>query len=122
MSPTNPPSTETIVANAGSAGYPIPKALTPKLGSVELDSDEFKYLVATYCFDAQRKLLYFCKAALPLLHQVDPEFHRRARQDSDDINNQPDWEHRAKKAEEIMLRLQRELGIELEQEAAALQR
>jgi hypothetical protein len=79
-------------------------------------------MVATYCFDAQRKFLYFCKAALPLLDQVDPEFHRGTKKDSDDINKEPNWELRAKKAEAIMRRLQRELGVDLEHGEPALKR
>jgi hypothetical protein len=117
-----PPSTETIVANAGMAGYPIPKADSPKLDSVDFRSDEYHYMVATYCFDAQRKFLYFCKAALPLLDQVDPEFHRGTKKDSDDINKEPNWELRAKKAEAIMRRLQRELGVDLEHGEPAMKR
>lgn len=115
---------ERIIANATVGNYPIPKADTPKLASVDLKhagSDDPLFLLAAYCFDAQRKLLYFCKAALPLLEHADPEFRRRAQKDTDDINNQPNWEARARKAEEIMLRLQKEVGgsfLELEGEPA----
>jgi hypothetical protein len=122
MRSTKPPSTETIVANAGTTPYPIPRADTPKLDSVKFGSDEFHYMLAAYCFDAQRKLLYFCKAALPILDQADPEFRKAARKDSDEINNQPDWERRARTAEKIMLRLQRELGVDLEHDEPALKR
>jgi hypothetical protein len=113
---------ETIVANAGTTPYPIPRAKTAKLDSVEFGSDEFQYMLATFCFDAQRKLLYFCKAALPILDRVDPKFREAVRKDTDDINNEPNWERRARKTEEIMLRLQREVGGKLEQGEPALKR
>ena len=107
------PTMETIVANGRIGPYPIPKGTTDKLASVEFGSKEFQYMLATYCDDAQRQLLYLCKAALPILEHVDPEFQRAVWEDSREIDSEIDWEHRALKAQEIMIRLQKELGAKL---------
>jgi hypothetical protein len=102
-----------ILATFSLAAYPIPHRDDPKLEGLKLGDPEFLYLLATYCFDAQRKLLYACKAAMPLLEQADPELRREAAEDSDAINGAPNWKERALTAEGIMLRLQRELSGEL---------
>jgi hypothetical protein len=102
-----------IVATFSLANYPVPSRNEPKLENVKFGDPEFLYLLATYCFDAQRKLLYATKAGLPLLEQADPELRREAAEDSDAICNAPNWKERALTAEGIMLRLQRELSGEL---------
>jgi hypothetical protein len=102
-----------MVATFSIASYPIPKKDEAKLENVTFGDPEFLYLLATYCFDAQRKLLYACKAALPILEQADPELQREAAEDSEAINGAPNWKERALTAEGIMLRLQRELTMEL---------
>ena len=84
------PTMETIVANGRIGPYPIPTGTTDKLASAAVGSEEFQYMLATYCFDAQRKLLYLCKAALPILEHVDPEFQRAVWEDSRDIDSAPD--------------------------------
>jgi hypothetical protein len=113
------PKVETVVANAGLTTYPIPKKREAKLDKVEIGGREFDFLVATYCFDAQRKLLYFYKAALPLLEHADPEFLETARRHSEEINRPKTWEERAKIAERIMIELQKELDQEMERGALA---
>jgi hypothetical protein len=113
------PKVETVVASAALTNYPIPKKRTPKLASVKTP-EEFDFMVATYCFDAQRKLLYFYKAALPLLEHADPEFLRTAQRHSEEINRPNiSWEERAKIAERIMIELQTELDQEMERGALA---
>jgi hypothetical protein len=102
-----------IVATLSLVNYPVPSRNEPKLEKVTFGDPEFLYLLATYCFDAQRKLLYATKAGLPLLEQADPELRREAAEDSDAICNAPNWKERALTAESIMLRLQRELSREL---------
>jgi hypothetical protein len=112
------PKVETVVASAALTNYPIPKKRTPKLASVETP-EEFDFMVATYCFDAQRKLLYFYKAALPLLEHADLEFLERARRHSEEINRPKTWEERARIAERIMIELQTELDQDMERGALA---
>jgi hypothetical protein len=112
------PKVETVIANAALTNYPIPKKRTLKLDSVKIGEREFDFMVATFCFDAQRKLLYFYKAALPLLEQADPEFLETARRHSEEINRPKTWEERARIAERIMIELQKELE-EMERGALA---
>jgi hypothetical protein len=103
------PKVETVIANAGLTKYPIPKRRTEKLASVDIGGREFDFMLATFCFDAQRKLLYFYKAALPLLEHADREFLQTAQRHSEEINRPKTWEERAKIAERIMIDLQKEL-------------
>jgi hypothetical protein len=116
--PHKKPKVETVIANAGLTDYPIPRKRTPKLDSVKNDK-EFDFMVATFCFDAQRKLLYFYKAALPLLEHADREFLQAAQRHSEEINRPKTWEERAKIAERIMIELQTELDQDMERGALA---
>lgn len=102
-----------MVATFSISSYPIPKKDEAKLEHVKVGDPEFLYLLATYCFDAQRKLLYACKAAMPILEKADPALRQQALEDSEAINAAPKWKERAIAAERIMLRLQRELTVEL---------
>jgi hypothetical protein len=102
-----------MVATFSIASYPIPKKDEAKLANVKFGDPEFLYLLATYCFDAQRKLLYACKAAMPILEKADPALRQQALEDSEAINAATTWKERAITAERIMLKLQRELTQEL---------
>ena len=112
------PKVETVVASAALTNYPIPKRRTEKLASVKTPK-EFDFMVATFCFDAQRKLLYFYKAALPLMEHADPAFLQTARRHSEEINQPDTWEERARIAERIMIELQKELDQDMERGALA---
>jgi hypothetical protein len=112
------PKVDEVVASAALTNYPIPKTRTTKLDSVKTPK-EFDFMLATFCFDAQRKLLYFYKAALPLLEHADPAFLQTARQHSEEINRPNTWEERAKIAERIMIELQKELDQVMGQGALA---
>jgi hypothetical protein len=112
------PKVDEVVANAALTNYPIPKMRTAKLDSVKTPK-EFDFMVATFCFDAQRKLLYFYKAALPLLEHADPAFLQTARRHSEEINRPKTWEERAKIAERIMIELQTELDQQMGEGALA---
>jgi hypothetical protein len=97
-------------------GQPPPKRRTEKLGSVEVGTHESFYLLATYCFDLSRKLLYLSKVARPFAEHIPPELAHEILEDNDAINAKGlTWEERAKVAEKIMLRLYDELADQYEQ-------
>ena len=101
------PKVETVVASAALTNYPIPKRRTEKLASVKTPK-EFDFMVATFCFDAQRKLLYFYKAALPLMEHADPAFLQTARRTARG-DQRAELGGARRIAERIVIELQKEL-------------
>jgi hypothetical protein len=89
----------------------IPRLMSPKLTSVKAGSNESYYMLATFCFDAARKMEYVFKALRPFAEGGDPDLAREIKRHNDDINA-PDltWEERARRAESIMLELFGEIG------------
>jgi hypothetical protein len=97
-----------------SAGLqPPPKRSTPKLATVEVGTPDSYYLLATYCFDLSRKLMYLSKVATPFSDSVPAELAQEILSDTDAINAPGlTWRQRAETAETIMLRLHDELNQE----------
>ena len=105
-----PDNTEAVLGTLCVGVRPPPKGLTPKLASLAGEKlPESFYLLAAYCFDAQRKLLYLSKVALPFAESIPPDLARQIQQDTERINQPDTWRQRAQEAEEVMLRLQREI-------------
>jgi hypothetical protein len=82
-----------------------------KLESVVPGSPESYYMLAAYCFDAMRKMMYAYKALRPFAESGDPRLAREIKTHNDQINA-PDltWEQRARRAESVMLELFAEIG------------
>jgi hypothetical protein len=90
---------------AGRAGAPG--------GPVKPGSEEAFYLLATYCFDIQRKLECMYKATRAFARKGDPALARQLLADERRINAPGlTWKQRALRAEARMLELQREIGKE----------
>lgn len=81
--------------------------------TIPLHSDEFLYMLATFCFDLSRRMDYLWKATKGFAGQTSQELAREVLKDSEAINA-PDllWKQRAERAEQIMLRLAAEIGEE----------
>lgn len=80
-------------------------------GPVRAGSEESFYLLATYCFDIQRKLEYMYKATRAFARHGDPKLARQLLADERRINAPGlSWKQRALRAEARMLELQREIG------------
>jgi hypothetical protein len=108
--PSNPPSVESVFGALAKIPQPPPKRFTDKLASVTVGTPEAFYLLATYCFDLSRKLLYLSKIAGPYVANIPPDLAQEIEADTDAINeNGLSWEDRAELAEDIMLRLYREV-------------
>ena len=105
-----PDDTKAVLGTLCLGTRPPVKGLTAKLASVaEEKLPESFYLLAAYCFDAQRKLLYLSKVALPFAEAIPPDLKRQIDEDTEKINRPATWKERAQEAEEVMLRLQREI-------------
>jgi hypothetical protein len=91
----------------GSGGV---KGKSDKLASVTVGSPESVYMVATLCFDLYRRLLYMSKPARALREHIPMELAQEILNDDAAINAADGWEGRAKAAQEIMLRLHKELS------------
>ena len=89
----------------------IPRLLSPKLASVKPGSTESYYMLATFCFDAARKMEYLFKALRPFAERGDPGLAGEIKRHNDHINA-PDltWEERARRAESVMLELCEDIG------------
>ena len=62
-------------------------------------------MVATFCFDLQRKLEYLCKATLEYESRMDSGLAREILADNEALQADGlSWKQRAELAEEIMLR------------------
>lgn len=84
-----------------------------KLGSVELRSDEFLYLLATFCFDFSRRMDYLFKATREFAPEAMQKLASEVLDDHEAINASGlTWKQRAERAEAIMLRLAGEVGEE----------
>lgn len=77
------------------------------------------YMVATYCFTLQRKMEYICKFTREFVGDErldDPKIRAAAMEileDKRELDAQgPDWRARAETAEEIIIRLYKEIGEE----------
>jgi hypothetical protein len=81
--------------------------------TVKPGSEEAFYLLATYCFDIQRKLECMFKATRAFARKGDPRLARQLLHDERRINAPGlTWKQRALRAEARMLELQREIGRE----------
>lgn len=109
---------EAVLAALGEVPKPPPKGKEEKLQpfdehlrSLDGGTRELFYMLATYCFDLQRKLLYFSKVAYPFAKYMPEDLAEVVRDDTEVINGGPSWEDRAKAAEAIMLRLLSEVEV-----------
>lgn len=86
-----------------------------KLDSVKPGSIDAYYMLAAYVFDLARKHEYVYKAAREFALQADPALAAEIKRDNEALDAVAGkWEAAARKAEEIMLRLYREVGEEHE--------
>lgn len=82
-------------------------------GPVKAGTLEAFYLLATYCFDLQRKMEYLYKATRAFGPLGDPAVARQLLEDERRVNAPGiTWKQRALRAEARMLELQREIGRE----------
>jgi hypothetical protein len=98
-----------------------PRGQTPKLDSVGSDPDERFFMLATFCFDLSRKLKYISHALAEYYppsntrKPLDPEYTQIIQDDECKINPKPNeisWKEMAYRAEEVMIRLHKELLAE----------
>jgi hypothetical protein len=86
--------------------------VAPKL-TVSLHSDEFLFMLATFCFDLSRRMDYLWKATKGFAGQAGQELAREVLKDNEAINAPGlPWKERAERAEQIMLRLAAQIGKE----------
>ena len=88
------------------------KGKSNKLDSVEVGSEESFYMLATFCFDLYRRMLYMAKPARALRDHIPPDLAREILEDDAAIDRGEGWRERAKTAQKIMLRLHEELSDE----------
>lgn len=87
-----------------------------KLGSVGDSPDARFYMLATYCFDAARKLEYVFKATKAYALKANPELAREIKRDNEAIAAAgEDWKAMAYAAEKVLLRLLGEIMREHEE-------
>jgi hypothetical protein len=81
-----------------------PTKRSPKLATVNWNSEEGFYLLATYCFDLARKMKYLFDATKEFGADADPAFKARAFQATNDINSTSltSWKQRAQLAEDLL--------------------
>src|SRR5687767_6036128 len=96
---------EAVLATIGTVPKPPPKGKERKLEKLKVGTPEFSYMLATYCFDLQRKLLYLCQVAHPFDKFMPEGLAKQIQADTRDINKGRTWEERAREAEQVMLRL-----------------
>ena len=72
---------------------------------IPLHSDDFLYMLATFCFDLSRRMDYLWKATSGFAGQASQNLAREVLKDSEAINAPADWKQRAERAHEIMIRL-----------------
>ena len=100
-------------AKAQAIRPPVPPNEQVRQFPVKPGSEEAFYLLATYCFDLQRKMEYLYRAARVFGLRGDPAFARDLLNDERRINRAGlTWKQRAQQAEARMLELQREIGRE----------
>lgn len=86
-----------------------------KLKSVEPGSVDAYYMLAAYVFDLSRKLEYVYKASRQFALQADPALAAEIKKDNEALGALgANWKAVAEKAEEILLRLYREIAEEHE--------
>ena len=112
------------IAAMGIAIDGLPIHTGPKLQSVGLDHTEALYLLATYCFDLQRKMQYLYRILNRVAHRVadqgleDDKLREIAKEllDDEERLNGPDmtWRQRAEGMERRMIELH--AGIEKDRE------
>jgi acyl-CoA reductase-like NAD-dependent aldehyde dehydrogenase len=96
----------TTLGSIGIAVDSWPRTSTPKLASVGNDPEQRFYLLATYCFDAARKLEYVYKATRRYALEADPALAAEIKQDNEALSAaRKDWKQSAETAERILLRL-----------------
>ncbi len=102
---------QTVMATLYALSQGPPRGFTDKLASVEVGKPESYYMLATYCFDLERKLEYLTKVTLRFAEHIPPELAHEILEDNEAINAKGlKWEERAKNAEKIMIRLHRDGG------------
>ena len=89
-----------------------------KLSTVKPGSDQAFFMVAAYAFDLARKLEYIFKATRPFALDADPALAAEIKKDNAELAALSEsalagnWEPVAKKAEDILLRLNGEISKE----------
>ena len=84
-----------------------------KLGSVGDSAEARFYMLATYCFDAARKLEYVFKATKPYALMANRELAREIKRDNEAIAAAgEDWKAMAQATEKVLIRLLGEITRE----------
>jgi hypothetical protein len=93
----------------------IPRKTAPKL-TMEPGSKEGFYMLAAYCFNLARKMEYVFKATREFGREADPTLARDIKTTGDEIYGNPksSWQEIAKKEEEALLRVFRDIEAEHE--------
>ena len=102
---------EAVMATLHVVPQPPIKGFTDKLAKIDVKSPEAFYLLATYCFDLERKLEYLVQVTRPYAPFLPPALAVQMAEDTAIINQEGiSWEQRAIAAQTIMIRLYRENG------------
>ena len=100
---------QAVMATLQKIPQPPIKGRDPKLARVEVGTPEAYYLIATYCFDLERKLEYLTKVARPFAQYMPQDLAQEIDEDTAAINADGlSWQQRAIAAEAIMIRLHEE--------------
>jgi hypothetical protein len=98
---------EAVLATMHRVPQPPAKGFTDKFAV--LSTDEAIHMLATYCFDLERKLEYLTKVARPFAEHIPADLAQEIQNDTNEINKDGlNWEQRAKVAHDIMQRLHKE--------------
>jgi hypothetical protein len=109
--PHDPNDPKAVLGTLYALGQGPPKGFTDKLGSVKVGTPEAYFMLATFCFDLERKLEYLTKVAGRFVEFMPPELAHDILEDTEAINAKGlKWEERAKIAEKIMIGLHRQTG------------
>ena len=80
---------------------------------ISLHSDDFLYMLATFCFDLARRQDYLWKATRGFAEQASPELAKEVLEDNERINEEGlSWKQRAERAHEIMFKRTDEIHME----------
>jgi hypothetical protein len=87
----------------------------PPDGPVRPNTEEGFFLLATYCFDLERKMEYLYRATRAFALKGDPALARELLADQESFNvDGLTWKERAKRSEARLRELQRQIGPEHE--------
>ncbi len=106
---------ENCLGDIAIAGNVPVKHESDKLASVQPNSEEGFYMLATYCFDLQRKMEYLFKATQEYAGQARPALAKQIKAHNDSIHADGiSWQERAKRAQAAMIQLYLEVRADHE--------